>query len=95
MKFGQMGRPRAIQVRYERASNGLTPSEREVEVKFGKSIYRVLVPESTVDVSRKTISIFVVEHPGDDRYYLVDLGGEALNSTRRVKVKRGHVSEVR
>ena len=80
--------PQTVSIRYESESRGLTPSERIVELRFGTNVFRVMVPQEVLNTGDGTIRLSVRVHPDDDEYFLVDLGGEALNSSRRVRVER-------
>ena len=84
-----------LHVHYISASRGLTPYEREVELKIGTSTYRVLVPRTAVNSRAKTLTVTVVDGSDRDRFCVIDLGGESLNSSRRVRVTRSHLAQVR
>ncbi len=86
--------PQTVSIRYESESRGLTPSERIVELRFGTNVFRVMVPQEVLNTGDGTIRLSVRVHPDNDQYLLVDLGGEALNSSRRVRVERNLIPAV-
>ncbi len=88
------GSVRRVELRYMSVTEGLTPSEREVEVRFGSDTYWVLVHNGTLNITSGTLAVHLMDDPEDEKAYLVDLGGEALNSPRRVKVAKQFVEEL-
>ena len=72
---------------YANLESGFTQSELEVQFSIGDRMVSVFAPPEAVDRNRNCILLTIV---GDfDQSTLIDLPGEPLNSSKRIKVERG------
>jgi hypothetical protein len=81
-------------VRYVGVNDGLTSSEKEVELHLGETTLFVLLDRSFVDLKSGTVSVLITENPDVAGFVLVDVRGESTSGTRRVSVSRADFEAV-
>jgi hypothetical protein len=81
-------------LKYKSATRGLTPHEREVEVEVGGRVFRVLAPKTAVNTRKRTLSVKLIRHGSGTNGGMLDLGGEVLNSSRRIKLSSDELRQV-
>jgi len=80
--------------KYATVARGLTPHEKEVQVRIANQTYHVLVPKTAVSTKAHTFAVKIVHGAKNGKSCVIDLGGEALNSSRRIRVTHEELKRI-
>lgn len=81
----------SIKLPYTQTADGLTDHEIEVQLNVEGLTVRAFVPRSKIDFKQRIIHLFVFGNTAESS--VIELPGEPLNSSRRLKVSKRWLEE--